>query len=141
MNNATSLFLQSTSQLAQKVTLQLDDVQALYGGQRLLLAGDGRLVVTRVAPGGGQTVTEYIVPAADVAAIGQLCLAQDLLTIRPAERPGIPDEVRQTLTLTNGRGELHKVSKWAGVPDSRFAAILAGLLQLAARAENEQPAG
>ena len=69
------------------------------------------------------------------------CLVQDLLTIRPGERSGIPDEVRQTLTLTNGRGELQKVSKWADVPDSRFAAILAGLLQLVTRVELEQPAG
>ena len=135
MSNATGDFLNDSRYLRRKATIQLDDVQALYGGQRLLLKGDGRLVFTQVAPGGKESVSTYYLPAADPELIWRLCEEQDLLTIRPEERPGIPDEVRQTITLTNFRGEQYGVSKWAGVTEARFTAIMDALLALARRAE------
>ncbi|MBK8900663.1 MAG: hypothetical protein IPM53_05755 [Anaerolineaceae bacterium] len=126
-----------------KASLALHDVQPLSGGVVVRLPGwtTSQALVSRFAPGGAET--KYKLPLkwteGEKAALIDLCVAHDFLTIQPEERPGIPDEARPSLTLTNSKGESHTITKWAGVADARFDAIYQALLALAARSEGQRP--
>lgn len=140
--NKTAEFLRSETSW-NKASLALRDVQPLMGGVVVHLPGwtTSQALVTRVAPGGAET--KYKLPLkwteGEKAALIRLCVENDFLTIEPEMRPGIPDEARPSLTLTNHKGESHTVAKWAGVADARFDAIYHALLTLAARSEGQRP--
>jgi hypothetical protein len=124
-------------------SLELHDVQPLFGGVKVLLPGwtHSQVLVSRIGPDG--TETKYRLPLkwteGEKQQLIRLCVAHDFLTIQPEERPGIPDEARPSLTLGNSKGESHTVAKWAGVPDARFDAIHHALLALAERTKDMQP--
>lgn len=140
--NKTAVFL-SNKYSWQNASLELVDVQSLHGGVRVLVPRWTRqeAYVSYFAPGG--TETKYRIPLNwlenEKEQFIQLCVAQDFLSIQPAERPGIPDEARPRLTLQNHKGESHTIAKWAGVQDDRFDAIYQVLLALAARTEGIRP--
>jgi hypothetical protein len=126
-----------------KASLELNDVQPLFGGVVVLLPGwtHSQALVSRIAPDG--TETKYRLPLkwteGEKQQLIRLCVEQDFLTIQPEERPAIPDEARPSLTLRNSKRESHTVAKWAGVADARFDAIYQAMLTLAERTESLQP--
>ena len=126
-----------------KASLELHDVQPLFGGVNVLLPGwtHSQALVSRIAPDG--TETKYRLPLkwteGEKQQLIRLCVEQDFLTIQPEERPGIPDEARPSLTLRNSKRESHTVAKWAGVANARFDAIYQALLSLAERIKTLQP--
>ncbi len=111
--------------------MELKDVQALWGGRRILVEWPRRVVV-RVVERGSRRERRYEWAPADggVRQLWDLLIRQDFLTIHPADRPGIPDEARPQLALTNAIGERWEVSKWAGVKDDRFDKIYRAMLGL-----------
>ena len=131
MVNQTAEFL-ITPQLWQSSSLELDDVQALWGGRQLLVDGDGMVIVTTVSPGGNRQRHHYSMPQAALQ-LFQLCVNVDLLTIVMPERMGVPDEARPMITLVNANGRRHSVAKWANDKDERFDAVYAALLKLEKR--------
>lgn len=136
--NKTAVFLLHEDRW-HKTSLELHDAQPLFGGVVVRLLGwtSRQAYVTRVAPGGSET--KFKVPLrwtdGEKAALIRLCVVHDFLTIAPDQRPGLPDEARPSLTLTNPTGDSHTVAKWAGVADARFDAIYHALLALAARTD------
>lgn len=141
-DNQTKVFL-GQSYHWSKASLELHDRQPLHSGVYVYLPGwsISMAYVTHIAPGGLET--KYRIPlkwtAGEKTRLCQLCIDHDFLTIQPDERPGIPDEPRPTLTLTNHKNERHTVAKWAGVSDARFDAIYEALLALADRTREHQP--
>ncbi len=135
MENATRAFLGAEYNW-DKAQIELDDVQALYGGVRLWIASWGKPSVRRVAAGGKEK--RYKIPFSrdEKKDLLNLFVAQDFLTIEPEEREGIPDEARPSITLTNYKWDVHVVSKWAGVQDERFDVLYDALLTIADRSKN-----
>lgn len=138
MTNTTGIFL-GPKAAWPGASLELDDVQALHGGRRIFIYGTGQVLVQMVAPGQQEQRYEFKLARAEVRRLLQLCIEHDLATIKPADRPGQPDEARPTLTLGNDEGRFEIVSKWAGVTDPRFDAIYAALLQLETRVQHLTP--
>lgn len=124
-----------------KASLELQDVQPLFGGVVVRLPGwtISQVFVTRVAPGGQQTKYQLPLGWDEKDKLCQLCVDHDFLTIQPEERNGLPDEARPTITLTNSRNDSHTVAKWAGVADARFDAVYHALLALAERTAGQKP--
>ena len=122
-------------------TLELHDVQPLLGGIIVKLPSwtMSEAFITHMAPVGTETKFRLRLNLKEKQAFIDLCVAQDFLTIQPAERPGIPDEARPTLVLTNRKRESHTIAKWAGVADARFDTIYHALLALASRGEELRP--
>jgi hypothetical protein len=127
--NQTELFL-GERPMWPAARLELDDVQALWGGRRIVLQGDGTAVLTIVSREGSQQTRHFSLPQAEVAQLFQLCVAVDLVTIMIPERMGTPDEARLALTLVNGNGRRHAIAKWANDKHERFDALYAALLKL-----------
>ena len=126
-----------------KASIKLEDIQPLHGGVRVYLPGwtMSQMFVTQVSLGGQET--KYRIPLEwqknEKEALCQLFIEQDFLTIQPEERPGIPDEARPTIMLTNSKNENHTVAKWAGVADERFDLLYQTLLSLADRTKTHKP--
>jgi hypothetical protein len=138
MTNSTSFFL-GPKATWPGASLELDDVQALHGGRRIFVYGTGHVLVQMVAPGQQERRYEFKLAGAEVRRLLHLCIEHDLATIKPADRPGQPDEARPTLALGNYERQFEIVSKWAGVTDPRFDAIYAALLQLETRVQDLTP--
>ncbi len=111
-------------------SVELYDVQGLWGGQRIHVAGSKRVVLRRVLPGRLERRYEFVLSADEWKQLLDLFVDNDFLTLKPAERPGIPDEARPSITLVNDRGDKWVVSKWAGVKDERFDRIYSALMRL-----------
>jgi len=120
-------------------SLELYDVQGLHGGRRIFIYGTGQAVVQLVLPDRQEQRYEFELGRAEVRRLLQLCLEQNLVTIKPAERRGLPDEARPQLKLINGDQMYRTIRKWAGVEDARFDAIYTALLDLEARAVQQGP--
>lgn len=138
--NKTAVFLGPNYNWT-KSTLELRDVQPLFGGVIVKLPGwtMGEAYITRIAPDGSESKYRLRLKIKEKQELIDLCVAQDFLTIQPAERPGIPDEARPTLTLTNSKKESHTVAKWAGVADARFETIYQALQALTSRKADMRP--
>lgn len=126
--NQTELFL-GERPLWSAASLELDDVQALWGGRRIVLQGDGTAVLNIVSRDGNQQTRHFALSQAEVAQLFQLCVAVDLVTMVMPERMGVPDEARPTLTVVNGNGRRHTVAKWANDKHERFDALYSALLK------------
>jgi hypothetical protein len=127
--NATQEFLGDETQRAA-ASIELYDVQGLWGGQRIYVEGGKRAVVQLIQPGMLERRYEFT-PGEDVIKrLLELMVENDFLTIKPGERLGKPDEARPRITLVNAEGNKWAVAKWARVQDERFDAILQGLLRL-----------
>lgn len=125
-----------------KASLELRDVQPLFGGVTVRLPGwtGSEAYISQVEPGGKENKYRLRLNwiTKEKQEIIRLCIEHDFLTIQPEERPGIPDEARPSLILTNSKGESHTVAKWAGVADGRFDAIYHALLALTERREGRK---
>ncbi len=137
--NATRAFLGDESAWPD-ARLSLDDVQGLWGGRRIFVAGTGRALVQTISRAMHERRFELALSAGETRALFALCVENDLLTIQPPERAGVPDESRPQITLTNALGERHTVSKWAGVREPRFVAIYTALYALETRSQVLEPA-
>ena len=126
--NQTELFL-GERPLWSAASLELDDVQALWGGRRIVLQGDGTAVLTTVSREGNQQTKQFLLGEKEVQPLFQLCVAVDLVTMVMPERMGVPDEARPTLTLVNGNDRRHTVAKWANDKNERFDTIYTALLK------------
>lgn len=126
-----------------KASLELHDVQPLFGGVNVLIPGwtSGEAYVSQYAPDG--TETKYRLPLkwseGEKEQIIRLCVEHDFLTIQPEDRSGVPDEARPSLTLRNSKRESHTVAKWAGMANARFDVIYRAMLALAERTQDLQP--
>lgn len=127
IRNQTAQFLGDNHALASIV---LNDVQALYGGHTLSVSGSGQVMAAQIKPGGQTTNGSLQLTPAQTAALFQLVIDHDFLTMRISERPGSPDEARPQITLSNTTGQQRTISKWHGVANGRFDPIYTRLLQL-----------
>ncbi len=136
--NATRTFLGDEQQWPD-THIALCDVQGLWGGRKITAAGSGQVVVQIVERGMFERRYAFAIDRAGWQRLLNVFLQYDFVTIQPADRPGIPDEARPTITLTNAAGEARTVAKWAGVADDRFEAIYAALIQLETSTQHMEP--
>jgi hypothetical protein len=110
--------------------LELADVQALWGGRRITVSGDGTAVIEIVTRDDRSQQHTLTLSQTQVHHIFQLCIDNDFVTIQIEERMGIPDETRPCLTLVNTRKDSCAICKWARMQNGRFDAIYTVLLAL-----------
>ena len=130
-SNLTREFLGGETQWPA-VSIELSDVQGLWGGRRIRVTGDRQMIVQIVERGMIERRYELQLSPSGFRRLLNVLIENDFVTLRPTERPGIPDEPRPTITVINAAGEKRTVAKWAGVKDERFAAIYAEFLRLEA---------
>lgn len=136
--NATQVFLGDESRWSS-ARVELHDVQGLWGGRRIYIAGTGQVVVQRVLPGMRERRYALELSAAAWTQLLRTFIEKDFVTIRPPERPGIPDEARPQITLVNAAKEQRSVAKWAGVSEGRFEAVYRALLEVERLTEQLKP--
>jgi hypothetical protein len=117
--------------------LSLSDAHGLWGGRRLFLCGDGRVLVQRLSPAQREARHALQLPTEAAQALFKACAAGDLLSLTFALRPIVPDEVLTTLTLVNATGESRQVHKWSVDRHAGFEALHAALLEVEALALRE----
>ncbi len=127
--NATQDFLKDETQWSG-ASLELHDVQGLWGGQIIRVNGSWRVVVQIIPSARPERRYEFELDPADWQHLIQVVIENDFVTIKPIERPGLPDESRPRITLVNAMGDQCMVAKWAGVEDKRFDAVYAALMRL-----------
>lgn len=137
-SNATREFLGDESQWPA-ISVELYDVQGLWGGRRILLEGTKQAVVQRVDRSMSETRYEFILQRQDLRRLVELLIEVDFVKIRPEERAGFADEGRPTIRLTNASGAVRAVSKWAGAKDERFDIIYDALVALEGRTGSLAP--
>lgn len=115
-------------------TLTLRDVQGLHGGQNLYLRADGRCVVQAVQAGIVEERFELTLSAEQLTALAEVLSAHDLAAIEIAERYGVPDEARPTITLKKGETSIEK-AKWGNDAHADFDAIYGALLAIVIEAK------
>src|ERR1041385_7965660 len=126
---ATQTFLGDESQRGV-ASVELVDIQGLWGGRRILVSGSRKVLVQRVLRGQLEKRYEFELSIDEWNRLLDLFVEYDFLTISPAERPGIPDEAHPSISLMNVGGDKWTVSKWAGVTDERFDSLYATLMHL-----------
>ncbi len=130
-SNPTQAFLGDETHWPS-VSIELFDVQGLWGGRRIRVTDGGQMIVQVVQRRMIEQRYELRPSPSDFRQLLSVLIDNDFLTLQPAERPGIPDEARPTITVVNAAGEKCTVAKWAGVKDARFAGIYAEFLRLEA---------
>ncbi len=111
----------------------LRDVQGLWGGRDLCLRADGSLDVRVVDPRkGAKAVSQYALKLSDeqVAEVAKLVADRAFFKIEIANRPGVPDEARPTISVRLADGTEKSVAKWANDKHADFDALYAHLLGL-----------
>lgn len=111
--------------------IELDDVQPLWGGRRVSVAGTGSCGVQIVGPAGAETRRAFVLLPEEVRRLFALCVENDILATPPSARPGLPDEARPAITLVNGDGQRRQAAVWAGAMDAAFRAVYVALCALA----------
>ncbi len=137
-SNPTQVFLGDESHRLA-VSIELFDVQGLWGGRRIRVTDGGQMVVEIVQRGMIEQRYELRLSPSDFRQLLRVLIENDFLTLQPPDRPGIPDEARPTITTVNSAGEKWIVAKWAGVKDARFDAIYAEFLRLEALTQSLEP--
>jgi len=151
--NRTASFLGDRSRWPA-ARLELLDVQGLFGGANVLVTGSGAVLVQAVSPGSAGLVEKRYVrgtgaapgtEAARAAELLGLAVRRDLVTIGSDDRPGLPDEARTRVVLTNADGVSREAAFWEGTPvlpsdqgptdRERFGDLCAALRRLRAEAE------
>jgi hypothetical protein len=120
-------------------SLELDEVQWLHGGRRIFVYGTGQTLVQIVSPGPQERRYEFRLGREEVRRLFQLCVENNLITLKPEQRSGLPDEAQPRLRLANISDYPCEVSKWAGVKDTRFDAIYKAMRQLEERTQQMEP--
>ena len=136
-SNATQTFLgEGTGRDAARVEMR--DVQGLWGG-RIIAAEREKAVVRIIGRGMAERRFEIGLGQEEWNRLLDALIENDLVTIQPEERMGIPDEARPSITLVNAAGERHTVEKWAGVKDARFEAVYAAITRLEGLTQGIEP--
>jgi hypothetical protein len=122
--NSTMDFLGGRSRWVD-ARVELLDVQGLFGGRNVLVTGAGSVWVQIVSPdrqGLRETRYEQVVsripaePPPEVAELLECAVRNDFVTLRSDDRPGIPDEARIRIRLTNRDGTTREAAFWEGNP-------------------------
>jgi len=130
MDNPTKAFLGEDSAW-RSAQISLDDVNNLWGGQRITVRGDGHGYLTLVDVGLAER--HYWFPLGDERArqILELAVTQDLLSVPDGRHGPVPDETSTRLILSNAAGETHILQRWADDgPDAGFQALRDALMGL-----------
>ncbi len=136
--NPTQVFLGDETHWLD-VSIELFDVQGLWGGRRIRVTNGGQMVVQVVQRGMIEQRYELRLSPYDSRQLLGMLIENDFLTLHPAERSGIPDEARPIITVVNAAGEKWTVAKWAGVKDAHFDSIYAEFLRLEALTQSLEP--
>jgi len=128
INNRTQRILGNPSNWVE-ARLELVDTQPLHGGRRMLVYGNGQVVVQQVQPGLQERRYEYRIERKQVLNLLQLCVNNDLAAIDTGDRLGLPNETRIQLRLTGSQGAECRIFKWAGVQDANFDSIYQAILE------------
>jgi hypothetical protein len=115
------------------VRLSLRDVHGLWGGQDVDVDGAGRGAARLVDRAGAAHTLDLRVPPRQVAALLRQLIAVDFLSLAFAPRPGVPDEARPEIALTNPAGETRAVAKWANDPSPAFDRVHQALVAVIPR--------
>ena len=116
--NATSEFLGQGEELG-KVVINISDAHMMYGGHTIRLNLDGKAEVQLLYldnTSGNMNEIRYSLSLgrSDINTIVKTLVNSDLVTIELDDRPGLPDELRISLDVTNSAGESCNLSTWAG---------------------------
>ncbi len=136
--NETRAFLGNEAQWSA-ARIELEDVQGLWGGRIIRIEGGGKATVRLIQTGMIERRYDLRLARDEIKRLVEIFIANDFTAIRPMERPGIPDEARPKIRLTNSAGAQREVSKWAGVKDERFSAVYSTLIQLEAKTTILEP--
>jgi hypothetical protein len=137
--NATARFLGPPEGWAA-VRLALRDVHGLWGGQEVDVDGAGNGAARLVDRSGAAKTFDLRVPPAQVAALLRQLIEVDFLALTFGPRPGVPDEARPEIRLTNPAGETRVVAKWANDASPAFAGIYQTLLGFLRQAGDQRGA-
>ncbi len=110
--------------------LALQDVHGLWGGHTLDLHGTGLGWASVVDAAGHEQRHPVVLGSARAAALFDLLIAHDFLALTFPARPGVPDEARPVISVTNPAGETRAVAKWANDRSPRFEAVYQALRRL-----------
>jgi hypothetical protein len=117
------------------VRLALRNVHGLWGGQDVDVDGAGNGAARLVDRSGAAKTFDLRVPPAQVAALLRQMIEADLLALTFTPRPGVPDEARPEIKVTNPAGKTRAVAKWANDAHPAFDSIYRALLSLAPRGQ------
>lgn len=130
MENQTRDFL-GDSQAWKGAQLALDDVNGLWGGQRILLRGDGDAYLTLVDVSLAEQHYWRDLGAEAAHPVMSLAVEQDLLGIEQSGYTPVPDETATRISLSNAAGQTVTLTRWAhDRPEPRFEALRDRLLAL-----------
>ena len=127
--NETARFLgPPAGWIAARLTLR--DVHGLWGGQTLDLQGTGLGWASVVDAAGHEQRFPLVLGSARAAALFELLITHDFLALTFPARPGVPDEARPVVSVTNPAGENRAIAKWANDRSPAFEVIYRALLAL-----------
>lgn len=136
--NATARFLGSASQWS-KCKIVLHDVQGLFGGRDICIDGLHDCIISLVSQGLQEKRFRMKLFPEETYVLRRLCIEGDLAALKIKERPGLPDEARPEITLTNAAGETCSVAKWAGDKVPEFDNVYEALMALERKTQNKKP--
>ena len=114
--NKTEEFLGSPDE-REKVILQFNDMNGLYGGRVIVVTGSGDVLVQLVFPNSEQGKMwdkrySFDISPEQLNEIFNEIINNDVLTIQLEDRSGNPDESIIHFSMTNGNDNLFKLETW-----------------------------
>ncbi len=109
---------ETSRKLAEDFSIELLDVQGLFGGRNVLVSTDGVAWVQTVGPraGKGRLVEkQYVLTLSgeELERIRHALVESDFFSLQSEERLGVPDEARPEIVLSKSNGALlHSVAVW-----------------------------
>lgn len=142
--NSTSKFFGERSGW-RKSTIELSDVQAMYGGMTVKINGDGTTTMSIYKPANQNgyrfKVEDYRfqINTLDFDDMVQRFIDNDFLSIEIQNRAGIPDETKVIISVTNASGQKFSISKWHDIRNKWFDRLYDSLSMLQNQTENYKP--
>lgn len=131
MENQTRAFLGDSQDGWAKAQLALDDVNGLWGGQRILLRGDGQAYLTLVDVSLAERHFWQDLGAEQAQSLVALAVEQDLVAIPQSGHSPVPDETATRISLSNAAGQTVTLARWDhDQPEPRFELLRDRLLAL-----------
>lgn len=114
--NKTEAFLGSPDE-REKVVLEFNDMNGLYGGRVIVVNGLGNALVQIVSPDNEQKKMwekryTFDISNVQLNEIYAEIINNDVLTIQLEDRPGNPDETQIHFSMTNGNDDFIKLETW-----------------------------
>lgn len=120
----------------REARLSLHAVHAFWrNGADVHVSGAGRVVVRRMQRDGTERRHDATIPAQEARRLLRLACEVDLIRVEVPDRPGVPDELRPFLVLSNERGGLHSLDKWSNDEVPRWDRVGEALISLARSVE------